>query len=90
MDMFIFWFLASVACGFYGSSKGLWGFGWFLASMFFSPFIGFLFCAIADDLKHPQEAAPTPETHVKCPDCRELVLHDARKCKHCGTALIPQ
>lgn len=30
------------------------------------------------------------ETHVKCPDCRELVLKDARKCKHCGTALVPQ
>jgi TM2 domain-containing membrane protein YozV len=32
----------------------------------------------------------TPETHVRCPDCRELVRKDARKCKHCGTALIPQ
>lgn len=32
----------------------------------------------------------TPETHVKCPDCRELVLRDARKCKHCGCTLIPQ
>lgn len=32
----------------------------------------------------------TPETHVRCPDCRELVMIDARKCKHCGTALVPQ
>lgn len=32
----------------------------------------------------------TPETHVRCPDCRELVRRDARKCKHCGTALVPQ
>lgn len=32
----------------------------------------------------------TPETHVKCPDCRELVLKDARKCRHCGCPLIPQ
>lgn len=23
-------------------------------------------------------------THIKCPDCAELVLADARKCKHCG------
>jgi len=30
------------------------------------------------------------ETHVRCPECRELVLHDARKCKHCGCALTPQ
>jgi len=33
--------------------------------------------------------APTPETHVRCPDCRELVRADATKCKHCGSALTP-
>jgi hypothetical protein len=27
---------------------------------------------------------------VQCTECRELVLSDARKCKHCGSALIPQ
>lgn len=32
----------------------------------------------------------SPDTHLKCPDCRELVLKDARKCKHCGCALVPQ
>jgi len=33
---------------------------------------------------------PTPETHVKCPDCAELVKKEARVCKHCGCKLIPQ
>jgi hypothetical protein len=33
---------------------------------------------------------PNINTHVKCPDCRELILKDARKCKHCGCNLIPQ
>ena len=28
-------------------------------------------------------------THVRCPDCRELVLAEATKCKHCGTKLVP-
>lgn len=32
---------------------------------------------------------PTPETHVRCPDCRELVHMEARKCKHCGCKLVP-
>lgn len=32
----------------------------------------------------------TPSTHVKCPDCRELVIKDARKCRHCGCSLTPQ
>lgn len=31
----------------------------------------------------------TPDTHVKCPDCRELVIKDARVCKHCGCKLVP-
>jgi hypothetical protein len=33
---------------------------------------------------------PTPDTHVRCPDCRELVRYDASKCKHCGAKLVPQ
>lgn len=33
---------------------------------------------------------PTPETHVKCPDCAELIMKEARVCKHCGCRLIPQ
>jgi hypothetical protein len=37
-----------------------------------------------------QNFVASPDTHVKCPDCRELVLKDARKCKHCGCSLIPQ
>ncbi len=36
------------------------------------------------------EGIATPATHVRCPDCRELVRKDARKCKHCETALVPQ
>lgn len=33
---------------------------------------------------------PSPDTHIKCPDCRELILKEARICKHCGCKLIPQ
>jgi hypothetical protein len=90
VETFFFWALFAIAVGAYASSKGRSGFGWFLLAMVISPLLGFIFCAIVDDLKHPKETAPTPETHVKCPDCRELVLHDARKCKHCGCDLVPQ
>jgi hypothetical protein len=33
---------------------------------------------------------PHPDTHVRCPDCREFVLNEASICKHCGCKLIPQ
>lgn len=32
---------------------------------------------------------PTRATHVRCPDCQELILKEARVCKHCGCKLIP-
>jgi len=34
--------------------------------------------------------AISPDTHIKCPDCRGYVPKEARKCQHCQTALIPQ
>ncbi|MGB5886598.1 MAG: hypothetical protein WBG77_07675 [Acinetobacter venetianus] len=24
---------------------------------------------------------------IQCPDCREYIRYDARKCKHCGTMI---
>lgn len=33
---------------------------------------------------------PTPDTHIMCPDCKELILKEAKVCKHCGCKLIPQ
>lgn len=40
--------------------------------------------------RHKKGVEPTPETHVKCPDCRELVRADANVCKHCRCKLVPQ
>lgn len=33
--------------------------------------------------------AISADTHVRCPECRELIRRDASKCKHCGSQLIP-
>jgi len=32
---------------------------------------------------------PTPETHVRCPDCRGLIPKETRVCEFCGCKLIP-
>ena len=37
-----------------------------------------------------REITASSETHVKCPDCAELVKREAKVCKHCGCKLIPQ
>ena len=35
------------------------------------------------------EPAPGAGQEVRCTECRELVRHDARRCKHCGATLVP-
>lgn len=89
MEIAFLWIALSIACAFLAARRGRSVFGWFLISIFFTPLVGFVFLLVLPS-KAIAPGHPTPETHVKCPECRELVLRDARKCKHCGTALIPQ
>lgn len=87
--LLFFWFALTIAVALFAARRGRSAVGWALVSLLFSPLIAFIFLLIVPD-RSPQSAMPTPETHVKCPDCRELVLRDARKCKHCGCSLVPQ
>jgi hypothetical protein len=32
----------------------------------------------------------SPETHIRCPDCKGLILKEAKKCMHCSCTLVPQ
>lgn len=89
MELFIFWFFCAVISGIIGSSKGRTGFGWFILGCFFVLFAVIL-VAVLPPIKDVDKSAPSPDTHVKCPDCRELVLKDARVCKHCRCTLVPQ
>lgn len=91
----ITWIALSIVAGAVASAKDRSGFGYFALSILLSPLIGLIAAAAMPSLKPTVAAlaagpAPTPETHVKCPDCRELVLKDARKCKHCGCTLTPE
>lgn len=96
MELFLFWFVGAIIVAIIASSRGRTVFGWFLLSVLFSPLLmGILVLCLGNPKTAAAQAvaareAPNPDTHVRCPDCRELVRKDARKCKHCGTALVPQ
>jgi hypothetical protein len=47
-----------------------------------------VYCAVGGTKRDPDR--PTPDTHVRCPDCKELVLKEANVCKHCHCKLMPQ
>lgn len=88
MEIVIGWFIFSFIAGVIADSKGRFGIGYFFLSLILSPLVGLILAVALPAVS--KNDGPSPKTHVRCPDCRELVLKDARKCKHCGCALIPQ
>ncbi|MCR4303182.1 MAG: hypothetical protein NUV63_02995 [Gallionella sp.] len=92
--MVYIWLAFTLLTAVAASSRGRSFFLWLLFGLIFGIFALILVLILPSqkrDLpsqKH-DPSVPTPETHVRCPDCQELVLWDARKCKHCGCRLIP-
>lgn len=86
MEYVIIWFLFGIVAAIIANNKGRSGCLWFLAGGLFGPFS--LIILALPSLK-PGQQQPTPETHVQCPDCAELIRKEARVCKHCGCRVVP-
>jgi DNA-directed RNA polymerase subunit RPC12/RpoP len=39
----------------------------------------------AKNQQHQPQIQHSNVQQIQCPDCRELIRYDARKCKHCGS-----
>src|SRR2546429_9188062 len=85
---FMFWLVFSVVVAIGASGRGRHGPGWFLLSMVISPLLAFLLLMM---LPSRSKSAGAPETQElrKCPECAELILREAKKCKHCGPGVDP-
>lgn len=81
-----FWLSFSMLVGVLAHNRGRVGFAWFVLSVMFSPLLMGLLVLVLSDASRPK-ADNSPQ--MRCPECRELVRADARKCKHCGTTLAP-
>lgn len=87
--LLIAWFIFSpIACWIIANSKARLAGGWCIAGFFFGLFAVFI-VAVLPSLARDKNA-PTPGTHVRCPDCKELVRRDASICMHCRCKLVPQ
>ena len=87
MEYVIIWLLFGVVAMMVANSKGRSGLGWFFFGCFFGPFslVVVALPSLKKNLTDP--IAPTSQTHVRCPACRELILLNATVCKHCGSAI---
>lgn len=83
------WFLFSLLVGVLGARMGRNGFLWFALSVLISPLIAVIALLVTGRAVEPDPNMPTPDTHVSCPACAELVRNEARVCKHCGCKLVP-
>lgn len=83
------WLLLSIAVGIYAGNKGRSVAGFMTLSLLLSPLVGFAFAVIAENLSIPGQDM-NYDTHKKCPFCAEVILKDAKKCKHCSTLLTYQ
>lgn len=82
-----FWLLFALVVGLIASGRGRSGFGWFILACLISPLLAGIFLLVSANLRR-QADRPNPSTHVKCPDCKELILKDARVCRYCGCKLV--
>ncbi len=93
MDLFLLWLFFVVVTAAVASSKGRSVFVWLVLAAIFS-LLALIVVAVLPSLKAQAITAggeiATPDTHVRCPDCKELVRADAVVCKHCHSKLIPQ
>ncbi len=95
----VVWVFFAALVGVSAGGRGRSGFGWFLLALIFSPILMIIFLLVLPNLaERGRQAAAvtqagdaiTPETHTRCPDCREWVRRDAVVCKHCRRTLEPQ
>ena len=80
MEVFLLWLAFAVVVGVLASSRGRFGFGWFLLSAMFTPIIPLILV-----LALPP-AGPNSKQR-KCPECQEIISREATKCKHCHAHL---
>ncbi|PZU23807.1 MAG: hypothetical protein DI589_05930 [Shinella sp.] len=95
MGFVLLWLICGIVTAIIAANKGRSGIGWLIIGFILGIF-GIILIACMPSLK-PQTvtliSADTSPTLVaaskKCPDCAEIILVDAKVCKHCGFRFSP-
>lgn len=86
--LLVIWFVGSLVVGVIATARNRSGFAWFVLGLLLSPLLMGLLVALVPRGDSGHDAL-TAETHRHCPECREVVRVDARRCKHCRSTIEP-
>jgi len=94
MEFLFLWLGLSIVVWVGASSKGRFGFGWFLLAIIISPLIaGLLVLVLPSRRPQPvtivQASQGQPNNLKRCPECAEVVQADARICRFCRHEFYP-
>lgn len=97
MFYILFWLILCFVTAIIASSKNRSAILWFFISFIVSPLIGII-CVACMPAIAKNEAQAHPNENVQedkslyrdCPECAEEIKCAARKCKHCGSEVVPQ
>lgn len=90
MEFLVIWLICAVAAAAIASSKGRSGFGWFILGCISGIFAVIVVACLPSRMERVIRAGiarGNPSDMKKCPECAELIRLEARKCKHCGSAV---
>lgn len=86
--LLVIWFGGALVVGVIATTRNRSGFAWFVLALLLSPVLMGLLVALVPRGDSGRDAF-TAETHRHCPQCREVVRVDARRCKHCHSTIEP-
>lgn len=92
MELLVIWVACGIFAAMIAAAKGRSGCAWMFLGVIFGIFallaVGFLPSVKHEPIKVVVQNTPPPlnkgRKEKACPDCAEMVLADARVCKHCG------
>ena len=84
-SLILIWLIGVIAVAISASQKGKSALWWAVIAIATTPPMAAMLLLIA--LTTPAADPPSATSHVRCPDCRELIRRDATVCKCCGCKL---
>lgn len=102
MELVIFYLIACAVVAVVAQSRGRFALGWGCLAVLISPLLALVLVLALKAPRETRGVAPGAgafhgqgqdlgqgEVRRPCPDCAELVLVQARKCRYCGSAITP-